>query len=153
MRIHSNKLQYSDLWEAAQAARVDMDMTRHGSRSHEYAFNVKLTGESKRRPNSGKRGAGDDFAATWDQWGVFIAILFDKDPSIKMTHYENRHDFHVMTNNRFLPYNGKDAGGHDHVPADLDLYWPADAHGDHRFEWEGVPRQRKCKKCSATQNW
>ena len=30
---------------------------------------------------------------------------------------------------------------------------PADAHGDHRFEYAGVPFHQQCKKCTAGMRW
>ena len=133
MRIHSDSIRVSDLNAAARAARVDMEFTTHGSRKRDHAFNVNLTGESKRRPN--RNHASDEFAATWDQWGVFLAALFDVDPNASMTYYDGSADFHYRTAHRF-------ASG-----------WPKDAHGDHRFKYDGIPYEQSCTKCSAVQRW
>jgi len=148
MRIHTDILTEADIHDAAREARVSYaggGFTRHGSRSRDHAFNVLLTGESKRRPNGGNYGAADDYAATWDQWGVFLAVLFDRDPNMKTPYYVDAHDFHVRTNDRFNPDGNDRAEGLG--------YWPADAHGDHRFEYAGVPREQSCKKCSAVVRW
>ncbi len=138
MRIHSDTLRVSDLNEAARIARVDMEFTTHGSRKRDHAFNVNLTGESRRRPNGGNRGANSDaYAATWDQWGVFIAALFDVGPNASMTYYDGEQDFNYRTASRFTGVG----------------FWPADAHGDHRFKYDGIPYEQSCTKCSAVQRW
>lgn len=148
MRIHSDTLRVSDLNEAARIARVDMEFTTHGSRKRDHAFNVNLIGESRRRPNGGNRGANSDaYAATWDQWGVFIAALFDVDPNASMTYYDGSDDFHYRTAHRFNP------DGNDRSADDRSGYWPADAHGDHRFKYDGIPYEQSCTKCSAVRRW
>lgn len=149
MRLHTDTITTADLLRAAKAARVQVEFTSHGSRSRHHAFNVKLTGESRRRPNGGNYGAADDYAATWDQWGVFLGILFGVDLDMKCWAYDGADDFNWKTADRFHPYNGVDASGKRHVPADLSLYWPADAHGDHTFQWQYGSSESKCTKCSA----
>lgn len=135
MRIHTDTLTTSDLWQAARIAWVDMEVTTHGSRSRDHAFNVTLRGNSKRRPNTGKNGAANEFAATWDQWGVFLAELFDRDNGMTAGQYSDADKFHRMTAGRF------------------EVGWPEDTHGDHRFAYAGVPATQKCGKCSATYTW
>ena len=135
MRMHTDTLTLDDLRDAARLARVEMEFTTHGSRKRKRAFDVKLTGESRRRPNGGNIGAGTGYAATWDQWGVFLGHLFECDPSMVTPYYENAGDFHYRTAYRF------------------EDEWPADAHGDHRFEYVGVPYSQSCKKCSAVTRW
>ena len=143
MRIHSNLITGEDIYKAAATARADIEMTRHGSRKRDGAFEVKLTGESKRRPNSGHRGAdSDEFAATWDQWGVFLQILFDLDPEMVTPYYDDRANYIWRTNARFV----KIGGGWDN-------YRPKDAHGDHTFRYNGTSGQQECTKCSAVQRW
>ena len=143
MRIHANTLTSSKIYEAARIARVTVEhLTEHGSRKRAHAFEVKLSGESRRRPNN--NGAhGDVFAATWDQWGVFLACLFDADDSIIIpTAYEDRDQFQYRTDARFV----KIGGGWEN-------YWPNDAHGDHTFRYAGIPYTQGCTKCSAVQRW
>jgi len=138
MRIHTNTLTASDLDDAARIARVEFGrMTEHGSRSRDHAFDVTLTGESKRRPNGGTSGASDDYAATWDQWGVFLGVLFDRDPEMTCRAYKDFVDFDYVTKCRFV-----DRG-----------VFPDDYHGDHTFRWNGIPRQQDCTKCSASYQW
>lgn len=135
MRLHTDNLTSLDMWAAAAIARVDLEMTTHGSRSRNRAFNVTLRGESRRRPNGGSYGATSDYAATWDQWGVFLAELFDRDNSLATGFYTDADTFHRMTAGRF------------------ETGWPEDAHGDHRFKPYGFPGTHKCTKCSATYTW
>lgn len=148
MRIHSDSLTIDDLNDAMREARAyyaEGGFSTHGSRSRRRAFNVLLRGDSKRRPNGGNSGAADEYAATWDQWGVFLSVLFESDPEMTCLNYKDADDFHMKTNDRFNPDGNDRAEGSE--------YWPNDAHGDHRFEWEGVAREQKCKKCSAKVCW
>lgn len=152
MRIHTDTLTSTDLYSAAMIARVDLDLTINGSRSRERAFNVTLTGESKRRPNSGQRGAGDDYAATWDQWGIFLAVLFYVDPSMVTPYYADANVFDQRTAGRFRSRDVERVTG-DPAAVQNRNFWPLDAHGDHRFTYQGVPREQSCTKCSAVQRW
>ena len=135
MRIHADHLNSGNLYTAARAARVDMELTFHKSRSRGAAFNVTLSGESNRRPN--RDHASDEFAATWDQWGVFLGHLFNIDENMFVLGYDGAEDFHYKTHNRFT-----DPGK-----------FPHDSHGDHTFRFDGVPHQNKCTKCTATRRW
>lgn len=170
MRIHSDHLTTSDIYTAARHARVDVvNLTEHGSRSRDHAFNVNLEGESRRRPNGGTYGRGyaSGYAATWDQWGVFLAILFDIDPGAVCWAYDGRDAFLAKTCERFtapslgtgISTNYNVVNGRAHHDASVTVhrlgadYWPSDAHGDHRFEYAGVPRTRACTKCSAVRVW
>lgn len=149
MRIHSDVITSDDIHRAALIARVDYDggrFTIHGSRSRARAFNVLLTGESRRRPNSGARGAGDLYAATWDQWGVFLGYLFGIDPDMLTPYYADAADFDYKTDGRFDPNTRAMIDGE---PA----YWPADAHGDHTFDFSGTPGSQSCTKCTAVRRW
>lgn len=180
MRIHTDTLTESDIYKAAWFARVDVvKLTRHGSKSRDHAYDVKLEGESRRRPNGGASGVsyGSGYAATWDQWGVFLSVLFDLDngdtfdPSAPMTipaAYADRDGFHERTGNRFLAVETVQGStveestnanvinvrtGGWFVQHIADHYWPADAHGDHTFRFDGVPFEQSCTKCSAKQRW
>jgi hypothetical protein len=146
MRIHTDALTSTDIHQAALIARVDYaegGFTIHGSRTRSRAFNVTLTGESRRRPNRGtsRDRYNPDYAATWDQWGVFLAVLFDRDPDMVTPYYADRDDFNYKTDARFT----KIGGGWDD-------FWPADAHGDHSWEYR-APRVRGCRRCSAVQRF
>lgn len=134
VRIHTSHVVTEDvLRDAARIARVGLTLTEHGSRSADHAWDVHLTGASRRRPNSRTRDLGV-YAATWDQWGVFLAHLFEVDPDAHCWAYMSATDFHLRTGGRF-------AHG-----------WPDDAHGDHKFS--GIrPNVQGCARCSATMSW
>lgn len=170
MRIHTDVLTSSDIYVAARHARVDVvTLTEHGSRSRARAFNVKLEGESRRRPNGGSSGAAyaSGYAATWDQWGVFLGILFDIDPAMVTPYYVDRDNFQIRTGGRFtaptLHYgasnnyhvvNGRAYHDESVIVHRLGAaYWPDDAHGDHTFRFSGTPSRWECTKCSAVQRW
>jgi hypothetical protein len=182
MRIHTDKITRDDVRTAARVARVDLaTFTEHRSQSRDHAFNVKLEGDSRRRPNGGASGAGSGYAATWDQWGVFLSVLLDLDPNAVTPYYKDRADFHRRTFERFQPggilpgrptremieHPEHPYRGAFRVPQyTLDnmseqgmvwripgSYWPSDAHGDHSFNDFLAPRTFGCTKCSARQTW
>lgn len=172
MRIHSDHLTTADVYNAARHARVDIvELTEHRSQSRDHAFSVKLEGESRRRPNGGASGKGyaSGYAATWDQWGVFLAILFDVDPgafcgNAKRPTYADRDDFNHKTSHRFTSpvigfgvssnYNVVNGRAYHDTSVTVHRlgrdYWPDDAHGDHTFRFSGTPGVHRCTKCSAT---
>lgn len=141
MRLHASADVTAQTIQAATTAAgmrgVHATATRHGSRTHAQAWEVSLTGTSSRRPNSGRGGAdGDDYAATWDEWGMFLAALYAVDPTMragsgKHPAYVNAEDFHAITRGRFLsltaPYQ----------------------HGGGGHRWERVSDVATCKTCEA----
>lgn len=137
MRLHSDVITSFDLRSAAENARVGLTFTTHRSQSRNRAFEVALTGNSNRRPQNPQ--SRDDYAATWDQWGTFLAYLYAIDhgnPGMivglsKRPVYSSRDNFNDVTFGRF------DTGETDSP------FWPVDYHGDH--SWNG----RACRKCSA----
>lgn len=173
MRLHTNRLTAVDIFDAARIARVEVTYSGHGSRIAERSWDVALTGESRRHPN--RAHYSYEYAATWDQWGVFFAVLFDRDPDMlcgsgrKYATYVSRGDFHFKTGDRFRPYmivprespGALAVRGDDYDGTDPDMvvyraeqsYWPDDYHGDHSWEWRGVIGERSCRKCSAVRRW
>lgn len=130
MRIHTDTLTVTDIYAAAahagggdyRTSPVYVDVMEHGSRKRARAFNVSLTGTSTRRPNSGNRGAdgADVYAATWDEWGMFLAELFRRDPNATIPGvYESGEHFRWVTGGRF------------------DTLTPADQHGGAGHKWSG----------------
>lgn len=109
MRLHSDKIVWDDIAKACYAAGmrgVSHSTTEHGSRIRDRAFEVKLTGNSPRRPNGGVRPGTDDHAATWDEWGMFLAYLFKIDPNMVAGDsgrpaYDGAENFHAATGGRF----------------------------------------------------
>ena len=112
MRIHTNIANGAFLAQAmSDAADKAPDVTlhilsEHGSRSHYTAFEVALRGHGTRhtkRPNTGVRGANsDEYAATYDDWGWFLAALYDIDSTIKTDYYKDRADFHRQTRTAYV---------------------------------------------------
>lgn len=126
MRIHSNTLTPSDVYEAVRDLRgVMADVSEHGSRTRQGALEVRLTGTSPYRTMNGQ-----DQAATWDEWGVVMARLFEIDPEAVMGK-EDRDGFDYRTGGRF---------------AALEL--PKDTHSRHSWQYEG-PGKWACTKCNA----
>jgi len=148
MRLHTDTIELHQVHQAAHVARADITISVHGSRKRDHAFDVKLTGESRRRPNGGS--SNSEYAATWDQWGVFLAHLFAIDPRMTCWAYRDGRDFFTKTAARFgasaVSNNGEDLGF-------VALGWPEDAHGDHTFRYAGTPYEQRCTKCSAVQRW
>lgn len=146
MRIHANTLAPHQIYEATCAAGmtgVDVTLTDHGSRSRARAYDVKLTGTSSRRPNGSNRDgeSTDNYAATWDEWGMFLAALFAADDSLTIPHvYADVDDFHFKTGGRY----------HD-LTAD-------EQHKHHRWEYAGTAvtgayMVHNCKTCDATRRF
>lgn len=107
MRIHSDIIIGHEFYDSAliiPGGDVAAEYTRHGSRSRDHAFEVSLTGHGERhtRTKAGNEGK----AATWDDWGFFIAALFEIDPnafwgSASYQTYEGARHFHILTCDRF----------------------------------------------------
>lgn len=137
MRIHSDILAADDIHAATRdLPGVYVTASRHGSRARQRAFDVSLEGNGRRK-NSGRYGAAEDFGATWDEWGVVMARLFDIDPdafwgTAKSPTYADAEDFHRATGERFRA-----------------LSLPADTHKQHRWDIAG-DRYFSCLTCSAT---
>lgn len=141
MRLHSDIITLKDLNSPLLTQGlpgVKVFVTPHGSRSRERAYEVRLEGNGgivgHRRINNPLDPYGPN--ATWDEWGVVIARLFDIDPAsfwggAKRPVYSDEWDYHYQTAHRFS-----------------DLALPEDTHKRHHWEYKS-PRQFACKKCSA----
>lgn len=131
MRIHTN-LDWSTVYDVGRRAGVIFEVFEDkGSRKRDRAFEIRLSG-------SGRMTTGPDGlfqAATWDEWGVFFALLFAKDASaIAGQMYNGSDEFHSRTAGRFS-----------------DLTIPKDTHKQHR--WEFHNDRSYCTKCSASFSW
>ena len=140
MRVHSDILTTTDIHTAARAAGrgVLAYVLPGGSRSHARAFDVKLTGTSSRRPNpgagNGQRDDADSYAATWDEWGMFLAALYAVDEaavwgSVGCPIYADAASFHYQTGDRF------------------ESLTPPFQHLRHR--WIFADGEHKCESCEA----
>ncbi len=116
MRIYSDILDVRpDLNAAATAAgklagshvgyaRLDV-MTRPRIRSR--GWNVLLYRDGSRMHfNTGSHGAGPEGAASFTDWGRFLAVLFERDPKMYAAYYDGRGQFHQVTGNRFADISG-----------------------------------------------
>lgn len=125
MRLHT-KLSYRQILEAMAQVKLDKRMAAdiefvkfgfHGSQSRDHAFEIQLgttdqaSGPTNSRhfKNSGKHGATSEYfhgeniwAATYDEWGWFIAEIFAMDPKAHWgMNYTSAEDFHSKTEGRF----------------------------------------------------
>lgn len=109
MKIHSSKITPANIYAAAKARGMvgvevaDLDI--RGSRKRSRSFDVRLTGNSPFRPNFGV-GDGDEHAAQWDEWGIFINALFEVDPEAILGVYRSYKHFRGVTGGRFDTLTG-----------------------------------------------
>lgn len=105
------------IYFAADRAGVSLArMIRRGSRKADHAFDVILSGSGARRSQYATQ---DVPAATWDEWGIFLAEVYRRDDKADATYYSNAVDFHWQTGDRFRTLT------------------PAQQHGLHRWVYEG----------------
>jgi hypothetical protein len=90
VRIHTDgTITDSEFWQAAREAGVAIEvMSKHGSRKRWKGYEIQLSGSSRYSAQSGQWKA-----ATWDEWGVFLAFLFDREPGLIAGSYDGRDDF------------------------------------------------------------
>lgn len=106
MKLYSDTLTTADLY-ACLPSDVDIASLRTMKRPRKRAngWEVSLEGfgaRHTRRSNSGDYGAGYTMAATWDDHGVWMAALYDRDPdAIFAGYYDNRDDFYAKTRHDF----------------------------------------------------
>ena len=118
MRIHSDTVDTLEMRKAARLAGVGFTrFDLKGSRSRAAAFDVILTGTSGRRQNFG----GEDEAATWDEWGIFLGHLHRLDPNLKTPYYAGEDHYTWATGGRFTPD-----------------FTPLSQHQRHKWEFSGI---------------
>lgn len=112
MKLHSDKLSTTDIREALATARRKgrvvggielLTLEEKGSRTRANGFEVRLgstyqDGIHKRKTNDNS----GNYAATWDEWGWFIAELFMKDNDLVFGSYKSLEDFHEQTRYAFV---------------------------------------------------
>lgn len=106
MKIHSDTLSFDDIQAAVPEGcylavfnHKDFGRTRcgyEGSKCREHGFVVRLSGSSKYNMRN-----LSEKSATWDEWGNFIANLYDRDPNAMIGHYGSRDEFIRQTTNEF----------------------------------------------------
>jgi hypothetical protein len=107
MKIHSDTLDFQQISSCvpngcylAPFDHPGFGRTRcgyEGSRSRARGFVVRLSGSHK----VSTRGLPDK-AATYDEWGNFLAAIFALDPRAICGGYDGRDDFIVQTDGRFV---------------------------------------------------
>lgn len=128
MRIHFTKqsdepklIAVRALEECRRAGTIAEHVTfktltvHRGGPGHTFALEVQLEAwhrdRGRRRGNSGSYGMGDNYAATYDEWGFFLAAMYREDhgakcnPNFKhgMATYQNSADFHHLTGHTYDP--------------------------------------------------
>ena len=103
MKIHTDKLTREDLY-AHLPVGVGLDLVPVGSRKRGQGFVVSLSylgqggrGSGRRPKNSGCAGSPRTFAASWDEWGIWMAALYEIDPDAIIGTYKDRGDFYGTT--------------------------------------------------------
>lgn len=103
MRVYGDTLTASDLRAAVPDGCVLELVTIDAPRTRARGWNVKLRRPgSSRFTNSGRYGAGELGAASWDDYGVWIARLYAIDEGARIAHYDGRADFERQTDGAYL---------------------------------------------------
>jgi hypothetical protein len=134
MRIHTDKVDLIDIRRAQEVAHVvAIKDEEHGSRKRRRAWEIILSGDGAHRTQYADRA---EPAATWDQWGIFLAELFKVDPDAIAGPYDGADQFHEVTGDRFrtLRYN-------------VEPY-----HRLHRWNRYPAPDTQECR-CGAVRSW
>lgn len=115
MKIYSDTLTSADLDAAVRAAnahtlpdpsggRIGFEryraLQRPRIRSRGWDVLLYRTG-SRMHFNSGTHGAGEEGAASWGDYGWFLAELFERDPGMHAAYYRDRGHFHEATGGKF----------------------------------------------------
>lgn len=115
MRIHSDTLTAIQIHSLVPVTAYVGKLSRHGSRKRDHAFEVNLGGSGK---TGGQWGQQNGKAATWDEWGMFLAALYEADPEAVTPYYTDADDFHHVTGDRFRTLT------------------PDEQHKQHRWEYQ-----------------
>lgn len=123
MRLHSDLHTTKTIYAAMSQAKDDGRVADHvffyifddrGSRTRDRAWEIqlgtydKLPGDKRGWKNTGQYGAdsklngGGIYAATYDEWGWFIAELFNYDKDAVFGGYKGRDDFNSQTRNKYI---------------------------------------------------
>lgn len=103
MKLYSDTLTEADLYaclpDGVTIAAIRPMRTRKRASGWELSLEGYGTRHTRRR-NSGMEGAnGYGYAATWDDQGVWMAALYDRDPDALIAWYTSRHYFYEATAN------------------------------------------------------
>lgn len=131
MRIHT-ALTETDIQAAARRAGADfVRLNVHGSRRAPRAFDVILTGSALHNCHWSR--SGDYRAATWDEWGIFLDLIFRRDPKAWIKAYTCQSHFKWATGGRY------------------EWLLPDQQHPRHKWEYAGIGEQ-ECA-CGAVKRW
>ena len=100
MKLYSDILTSEDLDAALPAGVGIRKVTRISTRQRLRCWEVFLEGRTAahtRKTNSGTHGAGSYYAASYDDHGEWMAVLFDIDPAAIISHWKGRDAFHAGT--------------------------------------------------------
>lgn len=109
MRIHSDNLNTvtpPQLIRIMADRNVTIHVTgKHGSRKRRQAFEVALRGHGAQHRRAPQGRVTDDpsseKAATYDDWGRFLAALYSIDPTMIAGPYTSVGDFNFRTEHKF----------------------------------------------------
>lgn len=103
MKVYSDTLTRSDL-AAALSEGVSLDevseIRRPRVRSRGWNVRLRRWG-SARHTNTGRYGAGEQGAASYDDHGYWMARLFKKDPHARISWWDGREQFEEGTKGRY----------------------------------------------------
>lgn len=110
MKVRSDIIDGHDIGRASNAAGTHFIDTNAGynrgwyipirefkPRNRRYGYEFFLSGSSPFAAAHQSYQGGSEKAATWDEWGVVIAALYDIDPDAIIGHYTSRADFVAQT--------------------------------------------------------
>lgn len=114
MKVWSKTLTTADLFTAAVrvnaefpgcAVYLEHDVELHeGPRTRRFDHVHLRSRFGRHYPNSGTSGAQSwegQVAASWAEWGWFLARVFEVDPDARCGDYRSADDFHAQTGERF----------------------------------------------------
>lgn len=152
MRLHTDKITSGDvvtvmrtLTAEGKIKGVYAETRFSGSRKRARGMDLWLSAEARpgrrRKTNAGcaypgREGAGVDVAATWDEWGIVLAALYEIDPDLTGDYYADAEHYHWSTGERF-----EDGG-------------PETPHDNHSWDYTGATATgayvvHECTKCGA----
>lgn len=123
MRLHTNTHTWRSVHEALDRAKAAGRVADHvefevcveyRSQSRARGIEVKLgtfhkePGDGRRWTNTGTQGANSGhngealYAATYDEWGWFLAEVFTADPSVTCYRYDGLSGFNTATKDAYL---------------------------------------------------
>lgn len=97
MKIHTDTLSVADFNNAArETGTILANIESAGSRSRRSAFNIYLSGSHS---NVSRHTVNGEYikAATYDEWGHFLAYIYDRDHNAICGVYKDKGDFHHKT--------------------------------------------------------